>query len=212
MPLSSSDQEGGTAFFDSAVSCKPDEEDFHISWQRTSATKSLSEAAANVSLLNWWPKKTQHPHNYIQLLPEWSRLACVIRESSSLGTRLPQDKLGLERRGRSGNRIDAFWSSVPPKCFSTYHFVFCINSLDAAERWTWNKWSLRMSWAHSGWVFIFMPCSFGDDCNGLTLTFFPLGLTKCEGILVRNVPFDQDDCDLSPFHETASETRREVVC
>lgn len=31
-------QKGVTAFFDSAVSCKPDEEDFLIFWQQTSVT------------------------------------------------------------------------------------------------------------------------------------------------------------------------------
>lgn len=148
MPLCSSNQEGGTAIFDSAVSCEPDEEDFLTFGQRASATQSLSEVAAKCVFAELVAnrrrkKKKKNPDNYIQLLPELSHFACVIQESSSLVTRLPQDEPGLELRGWSGNGMNAFFNLLSAQnIFQLIIFLFCINSLDGTESWTWNEWSL----------------------------------------------------------------------
>lgn len=62
-------------------------------------------------------KKKKTPHNYIQPLPELSHFACVIRERSSLVTRLPEDKLPLELRGMKREWDECFVKLLSPKIF-----------------------------------------------------------------------------------------------
>lgn len=163
-------------------------EDFLILWQRTSVTKSLSEAAANMSLLNWLPKKRRKkkPHNYIQLLPEWSHFAS---REQLFGNKAPQRQTGPWAQGDEvGTGWMLFQIAFPQKYFSTYHLVFCINSRDAAESWTRNKLS-RLKYIffffifHVGFLFS-CSVSFEMIAKGRLLFFLPRCQTKFEYILV----------------------------